>query len=130
MPESRLLNLHALRADILKDMYERNVLSCCDFCGEDVLASDRLSRPFANGSRRHWECDLRMIVGGANRVRGLHDLPEDPPELSRRDAARLAVVAYRERAGRDSDQVIEEVIDLRFDILEAAGDDDAEETRQ
>lgn len=108
-------------------MADARTLNQCDFCGEPVLESDRLSRPLADGTRRHWECDLRYIVGGVNHVTRQNcqccggSQPEDPPGVTRRVAARLAADAYRQRAG---DQVVEEVMDMRLDLLAATDEDD------
>lgn len=54
----------------------------------------------------HLECHLRMIVGGANHVIGTCTCcggtqPPDPPGLSKREAARMAQIAF-ERKGRSA----------------------------
>ena len=48
----------------------------------------------------HQECALRAIIGGVNHLRGLctccgGTLPPDPPNVTQREAARLAVAEWK-----------------------------------
>jgi len=63
----------------------------CAYCGEPMTALDRLG----STKTEHHECLMRMVVGSIS-----HQLKkctcyggewEDPPELSKREAARLAL---------------------------------------
>lgn len=64
----------------------------CEWCDEPVRADD----PVAECNvLMHHECGMRAILGGANHLLKLctccgGTLPPDPPELTRREAARLA----------------------------------------
>lgn len=74
----------------------------CGYCDELILAEEHVRRIpgiDANGdafvAEYHAECMARMIIGGLNHLRGCCSCcggtePPDPPELSRRDAARAA----------------------------------------
>jgi hypothetical protein len=72
----------------------------CSWCGEDIAAGDDgMTMPQfggGDGVAFHYACHLRGIVGGVNHQQGRctccgGDLPPDPPELTRRQAAEAAV---------------------------------------
>lgn len=72
-------------------------LRACARCGEPLLPMEDLAP--IGGAPMHWECGLRMAVGGLNHQLGRCSCcggtePPDPPELSRRQAARAAVKHY------------------------------------
>lgn len=81
----------------------------CARCDEPILASeDGLVIPHLGGPDGpvdhpyHWECQMRAIVGGYNHQRGRcfccgGDQPPDPPDMTRREAAKLAVTAFGQR---------------------------------
>ena len=70
----------------------------CAFCGERVAEGEDCGAMLEAPS--HYECALRSVIGGYNHLRGRctccgGTLPPDPPELSKRDAARVAVAFWR-----------------------------------
>ena len=72
----------------------------CLHCGEPIAEGDRGFLDEGAGVT-HFECGLRMIIGGANHLRGTcsccgGDQPPDPPELTTRQAAVLAVKVWNE----------------------------------
>ena len=81
----------------------------CARCAEAIEAGDdgvlvpALGLETTHGSYAyHWECNLRGVIGGANHLRGLCTCcggtePPDPPQLSRRQAAKLAVALWQLR---------------------------------
>jgi hypothetical protein len=83
----------------------------CVHCGEPIRDGDQgvvMPCGEADGSWRvaplHVECHLRMILGGANHLRGNctccgGTLPSDPPGLTRREAALLACKVWDEIDG-------------------------------
>lgn len=72
----------------------------CLYCDEPIRMGDELAR-FPIGTQdgvriAHIECAYRAVAGGVNHLKGLCTCcggtqPPDPPELSRRDAARAAL---------------------------------------
>lgn len=73
----------------------------CPLCEEPVLAGDPVSSTEVNGMPAHHECMFRALVGGANHIRKCCTCcggtePPDPPGLTKREAAREAMRAYRE----------------------------------
>lgn len=70
----------------------------CVHCDEPIGADDD-GIVYANGPAAHYECSQRLIVGGVNhQLRRCScfggDDPDDPPDLSRRELARLAVALW------------------------------------
>lgn len=77
----------------------------CAWCEEPIAAEDDgFTKPHLDDSGVrlrpwHFECELRSIFGGLNHQRGRciccgGSEPPDPPELSRREAARQAAAAF------------------------------------
>lgn len=67
-------------------------MTICIHCHEPILATDRRA-PFYGDM--HWECGLRMTVGGVNHLNGLciccgGTLQPDPEDVTTREAARMA----------------------------------------
>lgn len=81
----------------------------CAHCADPIEADDDGVLMPALGLRHgsyayHADCHIRRAVGGLNHLRGKCTCcggtePPDPPELGRREAARLAVEWFR-RSGR------------------------------
>lgn len=79
----------------------------CLWCEEPVLAGEEYDVVMHVGAggvaerrMRHWVCSARSVLGGLNHLRGLCTCcggsePPDPPELSRREAARQALTYAR-----------------------------------
>jgi len=74
----------------------------CLYCEEPIGPGDETSPASLNGQRLHRECGVRMVAGSA-----AHQLKEcscyggdreDPPGMSTRNAARLALDTYLELA--------------------------------
>lgn len=70
-------------------------MSVCDHCDEPVLSTDLVSPSTLNGKPMHYECGLRIVVGGINHLLGLcsccgGELPPDDEHVTRRQAARAA----------------------------------------
>ena len=94
--------------------YERDTPNCAVPQGQQCVHCFELIRPEDHGFLMpyvealevkdialHYECHMRRIVGGLNHVLGGciccgGKEPPDPPELSRRDAARAALDAWNE----------------------------------
>lgn len=81
-------------------MSGRDGWELCGFCGEP-LGAEGDSGAVAN-MPSHEDCAIRAIVGGLNHLRGTCTCcggtePPDPPGLTRREAARLAVRYWRAR---------------------------------
>lgn len=83
----------------------------CPWCAEPV-ASDQPSSILLVGLQAgvspepvHMDCLIRLVLGGVNHQQGLcacfgGSLPQDPPSLSKREAARVAATYWRR--GRDT----------------------------
>jgi hypothetical protein len=78
----------------------------CLFCDEPIAWGDSLARHPINtedGLRiAHEECALRAVIGGINHLRGLctccgGTLEPDPPNVTKREAARLALAEWKRR---------------------------------
>ena len=70
----------------------------CQWCDEPVLDGEPVS-PFS-GTLMHMECAQRSIIGGANHLLRCCTCcggtePSDPPEMTRRQAARFAMTVWR-----------------------------------
>lgn len=70
-------------------------MKLCPHCREPVEDGSMFIPP----DTWHWECVLRTVVGGVNhllgRCRCYHGTePADPPEMTRREAARAACREY------------------------------------
>lgn len=67
----------------------------CLYCDEIILVD---TEPTVNDGSLHYECGLRMIVGSA--AHQLHECTcyggtrEDPPDMTRREAAKLAAETF------------------------------------
>jgi hypothetical protein len=73
----------------------------CVWC-EELIDDDDSGIIYANGPVSHRDCFIRQAVGGLNHVEGRCTCqggsePPDPPGISRREAARLAVEAFRRK---------------------------------
>lgn len=77
--------------------------TCCDWCEERIVADDD---GYMTGlgiiAVWHAECQIRAIVGGANHQIGQctccgGSLPPDPPGLTKREAAKMAVLLWEQR---------------------------------
>lgn len=70
----------------------------CIHCDEEV--SERAGGS-TNEGRFHQECGIRMFIGSAGHQLGLcscnggPDIMDDPPDWTRREAARLAMMLWR-----------------------------------
>lgn len=90
---------------------ETPVGATCAHCGEAIKSDDDgILMPQAF----HADCHIRRIVGGLNHQRGRCTCcggtePPDPPELSRREAARRAVAYWRSNGLFRSDETGEEM---------------------
>lgn len=75
----------------------------CLHCGEKFTEGDQGLTDMA-GNAMHIECDLRAVLGGANHIRetcacfGGTDDP-DPPGVTKREAAKLAVIEWEKKIG-------------------------------
>lgn len=80
----------------------------CGRCDEDIAeGDDGFVLPVFFGEEMdhhayHYECHMRGIVGGLNHLIGKctccgGDDPPDPPELTKREAAKAAVTAWLKR---------------------------------
>jgi len=78
----------------------------CLHCNEPVEGGVLIPHVSSEGAAemRHWhrECRQRAIIGGLNHLLGTCTCcggtePPDPPWLSRREAARVAVAQYQAR---------------------------------
>lgn len=88
--------------------------AACRWCDEPIAeGEDGMLVPYFDGvvaidMPLHWECNMRSITGGFNHLRGSCTCcggtePPDPPDVSRRDAAKMAVVEFgRRNQGRPS----------------------------
>jgi hypothetical protein len=70
----------------------------CDYCGEEVLPEE-VTEQRLNNKPVHQECAFRAVAGSAAHI--LRECPcyggtrHDPPGLTKRQAAKLALEAYR-----------------------------------
>ena len=91
---------------------------CCRWCREAIAEADRGLLVRLQGeagviwSPWHHECFLRNAVGGLNHVEERctcplcqGDQPADPPEMTRREAARAAVAAWEAKFRPPDDSV-------------------------
>lgn len=81
----------------------------CFWCGEPVLPGEGASDPVfvVDSARRgamrdrHVECAIRAVIGSVGHQRGkcscYGGTEEDPPGMTRRDAARVAKAEWAER---------------------------------
>jgi hypothetical protein len=88
----------------------RDVPLCC-LCDEPLLQGEQLGSGMVNNKPVHHECFFRAISGGANHIRGSCTCcggtePPDPPGLTRREAAREAVLAFVERESKTYDTAL------------------------
>lgn len=78
----------------------------CQHCGEPLLPDEPRSPMMVNGQPVHHECGARMVLGSVAHVEGrcscyVPDADElDPPQLTRRQAAKAALDAYMARHQR------------------------------
>jgi len=79
----------------------------CQYCGE-TIENNAMPMPHFDGkqfyiNRYHYECYMRMIVGGTNHLNktckcfGGSDEP-DPPEMTKRQAALAAFDLWQKKA--------------------------------
>jgi hypothetical protein len=86
------------------EQVETPVGAGCAFCAEPIADGDRGFVGPGDALPSHLECTLRCVLGSVEHIEGRcscyggHD-EDDPPGLSRRDAAILAVAAYERRHG-------------------------------
>lgn len=75
----------------------------CPHCGEPVanglVVPHIVDTCLVEQRLWHWECWQREVIGGVNHLRGTctccgGNEPPDPPELTRREAAKAAVAMY------------------------------------
>ncbi len=73
--------------------------SPCIWCGESIEPGDRVRQTNDGQGQVHFECLVRMIGGSVGHQRGrchCHGgTEEDPPGLTRREAARAAEALWR-----------------------------------
>ena len=73
-------------------------MTICDYCDEEVLI-DEVTEQRLNGKPAHQECMLRAVAGSAAHM--LRECScyggtrEDPPGMTKRQAAKLALDTYR-----------------------------------
>ncbi len=76
-------------------------LEKCDFCEEEILPGEK--PPHAPLVRMHNECMLRNILGSVahhqQKCSCFGGTENDPAGVSRRDAARLAVIEFARHSG-------------------------------
>jgi hypothetical protein len=77
-------------------------LGNCYRCDEPIEANDPAEAHHVDGEQRfaHWECAARMVIGGMNHLLGRCTCcggtePPDPPDLTKREAARHALAVFR-----------------------------------
>jgi hypothetical protein len=75
----------------------------CGHCSEPILEGEPSTKIPRFGARcaqpYHIECAMRLVIGGLNHLLGRCSCcgdtePPDPPELTRREAARAALAHY------------------------------------
>jgi hypothetical protein len=71
----------------------------CPYCDEPLEDGSVIISSLDGPLRYHCECAIRQIVGGLNHLQGRCTCcggkePPDPPEMTRREAARAACLAY------------------------------------
>ena len=77
-------------------------IQLCQLCDELILPGEPIAQSTFNGLPVHHECGFRAIAGGANHILGCCSccggtMPPDPPGLSRREAARAALLAWERK---------------------------------
>lgn len=84
-----------------EDHIETPIGQACYHCDEIFVEGDRGVTDMP-GHALHLECQIRQVVGGVNHIRGTclccggTDDP-DPPDVSKREAARRAVIEWGKR---------------------------------
>lgn len=70
----------------------------CDYCGEEVLPHE-VTEQRLNNKPVHQECAFRSVAGSAAHILGecscYGGTREDPPGMTKRHAAKLALDTYR-----------------------------------
>lgn len=81
----------------------------CFHCGEPIAPGDRTNPHATPGTcggsvlmrMCHWECSARAILGSVGHIRGqctcYGGTQDDPPGMTKREAARAAVAEYQMR---------------------------------
>jgi hypothetical protein len=76
--------------------------ACCRWCGELIRATDHPS----DVAFMHYECGARAVIGSVGHIEGkcscYGGTEEDPPELTRRQAAQAALDAYRKVMAKEA----------------------------
>jgi hypothetical protein len=83
----------------------------CGRCGEPITSNDSglviplFGDPDQSEAFYHYECHLRSMVGGLNHQLGKclccgGTVPPDPPEMTRREAAKAAVQHWQRSRGQ------------------------------
>jgi hypothetical protein len=86
-----------------EDHVETPIGKSCLRCKETFVDGDQ-GMTDVLGQSMHLECQLRSIIGGVNHIKGTcaccggTDDP-DPPNVSKREAARLAVIEWEKKIG-------------------------------
>lgn len=86
-----------------EDHIETPVGEACLHCGEVIVEGDQGITDM-QGNPMHIECHMRGIIGGLNHLRGTctccggTDDP-DPPNVSKREAAKQAVIEWEKKIG-------------------------------
>lgn len=77
-------------------------VNTCGRCDEEIEPGEPVEvMGSSEGDKSfHWECAARMVIGGMNHLLGRCTCcggtePPDPPNLTKREAARNALAVYR-----------------------------------